>query len=75
MRHTARWLVAFVLGQTVGVVALAVAESITYTYNIMSFVIVACVLVDLAALLGMRLAFKEAYTEGYEKAVNYEREE
>lgn len=74
MRRTARWLLAFALGQTVSVVALAVAESITYTYNEMAFVIAACVLVDLAILLGMRLACREAYAEGYEKAVNYERE-
>ena len=72
MRHSARWLIAFILGQTVAIVALSVAQSITYTYNEMIFVIILCILADLAILLGMRLACKEAYAEGYERAVDYE---
>lgn len=74
MRHTARWMLAFMLGQLVAGSALAVAQRITYTYREMAFVIVTCVLVDLAIFLGMRLACREAYAEGYEEAVNYEQQ-
>lgn len=72
MRYSFRWLLVFLLGQIVAGAALAVAQVITYTYNEMAFVIVACILVDLAVLLGMRLSCREAYTEAYEEASKYE---
>lgn len=75
MRQSARALLDLVLGQLVAVVALAVARALTYTNDTLVFVVIACVLVDVAVLLGMRLACREAYNEGYERAVNYEREE
>jgi len=72
MNRSIRWLLAFLLGQTVSTAALIVGRSITYTYNEVAFVIIVSVLVDLAILLGMRLSVREAYAEAYEEVSKYE---
>ena len=61
MRSSIRWLLAFILGQTVATVALIIARSVTYTYKEVACVVIVCTIVDLAILLGMRLSVKEAY--------------